>query len=152
MINYIRHDEQFHGVCKLSIGEEILGEIIVTEDPETHEDLIFIQHPAKTKVIEMDGNPNTKEQKVAMGFIKWMNFSDEDFYVLNEKDIMTIAPMSPEAIMMYKMWWRKAGNGGEDKDPGVPMNENMGLVGKVSEMRKKLEAQWKKPPKEKDSK
>ena len=50
------------------------------------------------------------------------------------------------------MWWRKAGNGGEDKDPGVPMNENMGLVGKVSEMRKKLEAQWKKPPKEKDSK
>ena len=67
MINYIRHDEQFHGVCKLSIGEEILGEIIVTEDPETHQDLIFIQHPAKTKVIEMDGNPNTKEQKVAMG-------------------------------------------------------------------------------------
>ena len=50
---------------------------------------------------------------------------------------------------MYKMWWRKEnGKHGEDPDPGVPMNENMGLVGKVSEMRKKLEDQWKK----KDSK
>ena len=35
MINYIRHDEQFYGVCKLSHGDEVLGEIIVTEDPET---------------------------------------------------------------------------------------------------------------------
>ena len=33
MINYIRHDEQFYGVCKLSHGDEVLGEIIVTEDP-----------------------------------------------------------------------------------------------------------------------
>ena len=52
MINYIRHDEQFYGVCKLSIGDEVLGEIIVTEDPETKQDLIFIQNPAKTKVID----------------------------------------------------------------------------------------------------
>ena len=44
---------------------------------------------------------------------------------------------------MYKMWWRKDGKQMDDMDPGVPMNENMGLVGKVSEMRKKLEDQWK---------
>jgi hypothetical protein len=56
---------------------------------------------------------------------------------------MTIAPMSTEAIMMYKMWWRKDGKLEDDQDPGVPMNENMGLVGKVSEMRKRLEDQWK---------
>jgi|TARA_A100001388_G_scaffold18817_1_gene12422 hypothetical protein len=150
MINYIRHDEQFHGVCKLSIGEEILGEIIVTEDPETHQDLIFIQHPAKTKVIEMDGNPNTKEQKVAMGFIKWMNFSDEDFYVLNEKDIMTIAPMSPEAIMMYKRWVRKEIQKIPEKDREVPMNESMGLITNVESARKILEKIFNNPQLPKD--
>ena len=150
MINYIRHDEQFHGVCKLSIGEEILGEIIVTEDPETHQNLIFIQHPAKTKVIEMDGNPNTKEQKVAMGFIKWMNFSDEDFYVLNEKDIMTIAPMSPEAIMMYKRWVRKEIQKIPEKDREVPMNESMGLITNVESARKILEKIFNNPQLPKD--
>jgi hypothetical protein len=51
--------------------------------------------------------------------------------------------MSTEAIMMYKMWWRKDGKLDREEDPGVPMNENMGLIGKVSEMRKKLEDQWK---------
>ena len=99
---------------------------------------------AEAYAIERDG-----ELGMAAGFVKWMMWSDEEFYIIQEPDIVTIAPMSTEAIMMYKMWWRKeSGKNGEDPDPGVPMNENMGLVGKVSEMRKKLEDQWKK----KDSK
>ena len=71
MINYIRHDEQFYGVCKLSVGDEVLGEIIVTEDPETKTDLIFIQHPAKTKVIDLDHpvSQNSKEQKNTLQLI-----------------------------------------------------------------------------------
>ena len=31
MINYIRHDEQFHGTVKLITGEEILGEVLLTK-------------------------------------------------------------------------------------------------------------------------
>jgi hypothetical protein len=141
MINYIRHDEQFYGVCKLSIGDEILGEIIVTEDPETNTDLIFIQHPAKTKIVDVSTpiTESAKEQKVAMGFIKWMNFSDEDFYVLGEKDIMTLAPMSPEAVMMYKRWVRKEIQKLPETEREVPMNASMGLLGKVEASRHLLE-------------
>ena len=98
----------------------------------------------------MDGNPNTKEQKVAMGFIKWMNFSDEDFYVLNEKDIMTIAPMSPEAIMMYKRWVRKEIQKIPEKDREVPMNESMGLITNVESARKILEKIFNNPQLPKD--
>ena len=147
MINYIRHDNEFYGIVKLVSGEEVMGSMIATiEDKCT---MIYVSDPLTPTLtpIEKDG-----EMGIAAGFTKWMMWSDEEVYIIQEPDIVTIAPMSTEAIMMYKMWWRKAGNGGEDKDPGVPMNENMGLVGKVSEMRKKLEAQWKKPPKEKDSK
>lgn len=50
MISYIRHDDQFYGTMKLTTGEEILGEILVTEDPETKTDLIFVQHPAKLRL------------------------------------------------------------------------------------------------------
>ena len=150
MINYIRHDEQFYGVCKLSIGDEVLGEIIVTEDPETKQDLIFIQHPAKTKVIDLDHpvHADSKEQKVAMGFIKWMNFSDEDFYVLGEKDIMTIAPMSPSSIMMYKRWVRKEIQRLPEKEREVPMNSSMGLLSTVDKARHLLERIYQKPIKD----
>mgnify|MGYP000176129838 FL=1 len=147
MINYIRHDNEFYGIVKLVSGEEVMGSMIATNEDNCT--MVYVSDPLTPTLtpIEKDG-----EMGIAAGFTKWMMWSDEEFYIIQEPDIVTIAPMSTEAIMMYKMWWRKAGNGAEDKDPGVPMNENMGLVGKVSEMRKKLEAQWKKPPKEKDSK
>jgi len=147
MINYIRHDNEFYGIVKLVSGEEVMGTMIATNEDNCT--MVYVSDPLTPTLtpIEKDG-----EMGIAAGFTKWMMWSDEEFYIIQEPDIVTIAPMSTEAIMMYKMWWRKEGRGSEDPDPGVPMNENMGLVGKVSEMRKKLEAQWKKPPKEKDSK
>ena len=79
---------------------------------------------------------------MAVGFIKWMMWSSEDFYIIEEKDILTVAPMSMESILMYKMWLRKE-CGGEKNDNAVDVNKNMGLVGKVSDARKKLEDIWK---------
>ena len=119
----------------------------VTEDPETKQDLIFIQNPAKTKVIDLDHpiQENSREQKVAMGFIKWMNFSDEDFYVISEKDIMTIAPMSPSSIMMYKRWVRKEIDRLPEKEREVPMNSSMGLLDTVDNARQLLERIYKNP-------
>ena len=54
-------------------------------------------------------------------------------------DIMTIAPMSREAMIMYKMWVRKEYGSIEDDEFEIGMNKNMGLVGKVAEARKRLE-------------
>ena len=45
---------------------------------------------------------------------------------------------------MYKLWKRKELGLDDDKHWEVDINKNMGLVGKVSEMRKKLEDLWKK--------
>ena len=146
MINYIRHDEQFYGTVKLSSGEEVLGEILVSTDPDTQSDMIFIQNPAKTKVIELDPDEDAKNQKVAMAFIRWMNFSDEDFYVLDESSVTTIAPMSKEAVMMYKRWVRKEILNEEDTDQEVPINKSMGLVAKVEDARKLLEKLFSEPP------
>lgn len=146
MINYIRHDEQFYGTVKLITGEEVLGEVLVSEDPETKQDLIFIQNPAKTKIVELDEDETG--QRVGMGFMRWMNFSEEDFYVIDEKSIMTIAPMSKEAVMMYKRWVRKEILNETDPDKGhIPMNKNMGLIGTVDQARELLEKLYKKDSK-----
>ena len=139
-INYIKHEQEFYGVCKLISGETIIGSMIATEeDNEPGVTLLYVSDPAVAQQhsVEKDG-----QMGMAVGFIKWMMWSSEDFYIIEEKDILTVAPMSMESILMYKMWLRKE-CGGEKNDNAVDVNKNMGLVCKVSDARKKLEDIWK---------
>ena len=139
MINYIRHDEQFFATLKLITGEEILGEAFVSEDPDTKKDMIFMQNPARTKIVELEVDSEDASQKVAMGFMKWMNFSDEDFYVIDAQSVVSIAPMSDEAIMLYKRWIKKEFKKEVHDEAEVPINKSMGLISKVEDARKLLE-------------
>ena len=138
MINYIRHDHEFYGVAKLSSGDEVMGVMIATkQDGQT---LIFVQDPATPKEAPMKRGD---EVGLAIGLVKWMMWSDEEFFILQEADIISVAPMSFPAQSMYKLWLRKEQGIDDDRNWQVDVNKNMGLVGKVSEMRKKLEDQWK---------
>ena len=137
MINYIRHDHEFYGVAKLSSGDEVMGVMIATkQDGQT---LIFVQDPATPKEAPMKRGD---EVGLAIGLVKWMMWSDEEFFILQEGDIISIAPMSFAATAMYKLWLRKEQGIDDDKNWQVDVNKNMGLVGKVSVMRMKLEDQW----------
>ena len=137
MINYIRHDHEFHGVAKLSSGEEVMGVMMaMKQDGQT---LIFVQDPATPKEAPMKRGD---EVGLAIGLVKWMMWSDEEFFILQEGDIISIAPMSFSATAMYKLWLRKEQGIDDDANWQVDVNKNMGLVGRVSEMRKKLEDQW----------
>ena len=69
-------------------------------------------------------------------------FSDESFYMGCEDDIVTVAPMAMDAILMYKMWVRKE-KGASKNEVEIKINKNMGLIGKVSDARSKLEDFWK---------
>jgi hypothetical protein len=139
MINYIRHDHEFYGVAKLSSGDEVMGVMIATK--EEGQTLVFVQDPATPKEAPMKRGD---EVGLAIGLVKWMMWSDEEFFILQEGDIISIAPMSIGAENMYKLWKRKELGLDDDKHWEVDINKNMGLVGKVSEMRKKLEDLWKK--------
>ena len=137
MINYIRHDHEFHGVAKLSSGEEVMGVMMaMKQDGQT---LIFVQDPATPKEAPMKRGD---EVGLAIGLVKWMMWSDEEFFILQEGDIISIAPMSFAATSMYKLWLRKEQGIDDDANWQVDVNKNMGLVGKVSEIRKRLEDQW----------
>ena len=138
MINYIRHDHEFYGVAKLSSGDEVMGVMIATkQDGQT---LIFVEEPATPREAPVRKGD---EGGLAIGLVKWMMWSDEKFFILQEADVISIAPMSFPAQSMYKLWLRKEQGIDDDRNWQVDVNKNMGLVGKVSEMRKKLEDQWK---------
>ena len=137
MINYIRHDHEFYGVAKLSSGDEVMGVMIATkQDGQT---LIFVEEPATPREAPVRKGD---EVGLAIGLVKWMMWSDEKFFILQEADVISIAPMSFPAQSMYKHWLRREQGVDDDKNWQVDVNKNMGLVGKVSEMRKKLEDQW----------
>jgi hypothetical protein len=142
MISYIKHDEQFFGVVKLITGEELLGEVLVSEDPDTKQDMIFIQNPAKTKMVELD--TNSDHERIGMGLMRWMNFSEEVFYVVEERSIISIAPMSKEAVHMYSRWVKKEIENEDEPEHGeVAMKKNMGLISTVEEARYLLEKLYK---------
>ena len=113
--------------------------IATIEDDNPDKTVFYIQEPATPNMhqVEKDGNIG-----MAVGLLKWMMFSDEDFYMVNEDDVVTVAPMSMDSILMYKMWVRKECKTSKT-DVEVKMNPNMGLVGKVSDFRSKLEDFWK---------
>ena len=139
-IQYIRHEQEFYGVIKLKTGDTLLGSMIATQEDDNPDKTVFyIQEPATPNMhqVEKDG-----QMGMAVGLLKWMMFADEDFYMVNEDDIITVAPMSMDSILMYKLWVRKECKTSKT-DVEVKMNPNMGLVGKVSDFRSKLEDFWK---------
>ena len=139
-IQYIRHEQEFYGVIKLKTGDTLLGSMIATQEDDNPDKTVFyIQEPATPNMhqVEKDG-----QMGMAVGLLKWMMFADEDFYMVNEDDIITVAHMSMDSILMYKMWVRKECKTSKT-DVEVKMNPNMGLVGKVSDFRSKLEDFWK---------
>ena len=148
MINYAKHDEDFYGVIKLTNGEEILAKTVLTED--NGETLIFISSPVLIQHVMKD-LADGKTMR-AMGFANWMQMSDEEFFILREKDIITIASMSKEVIFMYETFI----NNGEEFDPDefeskelkdsnlhIKPDSKMGYLGKVEEARKLFEEIYK---------
>tara|TARA_B100000131_G_scaffold277815_1_gene281911 strand:+ start:3771 stop:4232 length:462 start_codon:yes stop_codon:yes gene_type:complete len=150
MISYIQHDKEFFGVIKLTNGEEIVGEMICTEDIEEKNkgtSMIFISNPGKIKQVEV-----AKEQQVGVGIaiIKWHFFSEEEFYIVTEKDIISIAPLSKTGIFAYKNFLRgERGMSESDSENGRTMNKDMGSLGTVGNARNLLEKMYRAPSSDK---
>jgi hypothetical protein len=136
MINYAKHDEEFYGIFKLVNGDEVLGKAVLTEDEG--ETLVFIQDPVCTQIITRE----TDDDRVVrgLGFTRWMNLSDEEFYILREKDIVTVASMSKQSIFLYETFL--LGDDVLDKkkeQTKTDIKNTNGYVGKIGEARKMFE-------------
>ena len=135
MINYTKKDQDFHGIFKLVSGEEVLAKAVITED--SGECLVFMQDPV---VIHTITNPISDNKVMrGMGFTKWMPMSDEDFFIVRDRDIVTMGTMSKPIILMYEAFI------GGDIDPNVdhkrkpPPKHSEGYLGKIEEARKRFE-------------
>ena len=137
MISYAKHEEEFYGVFKLVSGEEVLGKAVLTED--SGETLCFVQNPVSTIVVNNKDDAGRNVRGV--GFAKWMQFSDEDFYIIREKDVLTVSSMSKEVSFMYEAFVQSENNGKPPKKDRskVDPEPNMGYLGKIHDARSLFE-------------
>lgn len=138
MINYAKHDEEFYGIIKLTTGEEILSKAVLTEDQG--ETIIFLSDPVLLEIFTRE----LEDGKVAkgLGFSSWMQMSDEEFFIVHEKDVVAIATMSKETIVMYENYLN--GNSPKDLDTSkVNLDQGMGYRGNINDARKLFEKIYK---------
>mgnify|MGYP003141992522 FL=1 len=141
MISYAKHEEEFYGVFKLVSGEEVLGKAVLTED--SGETLSFIQNPVCTLVVNKETDDGRQVRGV--GFAKWMQFSDEDFYIIREKDVLTVSSMSKEVSFMYEAFIQSENNGKPPKKDRskIDPKPQMGYLGKIDAARNMFEKLFK---------
>mgnify|MGYP001056435427 CR=1 FL=1 len=138
MISYARHDEEFYGIFKLLNGEEVLGKAVLTEDEGST--LVFIQDPVSTQIVTKESDDGRTIRGI--GFAKWMQFSDEDFFIIQEKDILTVTSMSKEVTFLYEAFL--LGDNLDKKDTTkIDPEPEMGYLGKINEARSRFERIYK---------
>ena len=141
MISYAKHEEEFYGVFKLVSGEEVLGKAVLTED--SGETLCFIQNPVCTLVVNKETEDGRQVRGV--GFAKWMQFSDEDFYIIREKDVLTVSSMNKEVTFMYEAFVQSENKGRPPKKDHskIDPQPQMGYLGQIVEARSIFEKLFK---------
>ena len=145
MLNYVKHDEEFHCSIKLNNGDEIIARAVVSIDDTTEQELVYLEDPllVQTFTKEIDGDKAVR----GLGFTKWMNFSDEEFYIISSDAILTMASLSKEMVFVYEAFLATQRKDGtvrskipkESDDYKVTLTDNEGSLGKIAEARKKLE-------------
>jgi hypothetical protein len=137
MITYIRHDEEFYGVVKLTTGHDVIGKMIAME--EEHKTLLYIQDPAEVKIHELKNQH--KENKITKGisFNKWFALSDEDFYIVSEETILSVASLSKEIIGYYNVWVKEQDPDYKSEIAEVEVTKDFGKLGTIKEAKQKLE-------------
>jgi hypothetical protein len=86
-----------------------------------------------------------EDGKVArgMGFSHWMQMSDEEFFILREKDIISLASLSKEYIVMYEAYL--SGDDSHAQRKKIDLDRDMGYLGKIDDARKLFERIYKNP-------
>ena len=78
-----------------------------------------------------------------IGFSKWMQLSDEDFYVIREKDILTISAMSKQTEFMYKSYLQGESPDSRRERMEQEPNKHLGYLGSIDTARSLFEKMYK---------
>lgn len=134
--------ETFHATIKLITGEEVLAEVMPTN--EHGMEFFVLSNPITiAENIQID-----QEKGIAIsGMIpkKWMNFANDDLTILNRQHVISMSEMDKFGVEFYN----KALIAAKATSPikkKVETKDNSGFIGMIESFRKKLEGTYEDSP------
>lgn len=134
--------DPFHATVKLITGEEVLAEVMPTE--ENGSEFFVLSNP----IIISENVQIDQEKGIAIsGLIpkKWMTYSSDDMSLVNKTHIVSISELDSFGVDFYEKALVVARATSPIKRK-VTTDKNSGFVGKIESLRKKLEKDYKDSP------
>ena len=128
-------NESFFATLKLTTAEEVLSEVLPQEEAGT--DFFVLSNPI---VIAETQQVDTEKGVMMSGLMprKWMLFSNEDLSIVYKQHVVSISEMDKFGADFY----RKALVAAKCSSPvkrKIDTKNHSGFIGKIEQMRKKLQ-------------
>jgi hypothetical protein len=130
-------EEEFFSTIKLTTGEELVAKVCYMPD----ENQLLIENPKKVEPIKQRRNGEMVEGFV---LVDWIHSTYDQMFVLSMDRIVTMSELD-KRVERYYLSTIDGSNEQEDHGRVQPshLNQRMGYLGSVSEMKKKLEKIYK---------
>ena len=122
-------EDEFYATLKLKTGEEIFCKVCASEEEDRT--LLLVSHPITVQEIK------NKVGIIGYKVEPWLKTTDEDLFILNLNDILTMSESSDmEMIHMYQSFIKDTTL---EKNSKQRMNRKMGYLGNESDTKETLE-------------
>jgi len=130
-------EEEFYSTIKLTTGEEIVAKVCYLKD----EDQLLVENPKKVEAVK-----SRKNGELVQGFVlvDWIHSTYDNMFILSMDRILTMSELDKRIQRYYLS--TVDGNDEEKSGGRVPsskLNEKIGYLGSVNDMKKTLEKIYK---------
>jgi hypothetical protein len=127
-------EEEFYSTIKLVTGEEIVSKVCYLEDEQS----LLLENPKKVMEIKQRKNGETVEGFV---LVDWIHSTYENMFVLPMERVLTMSELDKR----IEKYYLSILDGNEDtgKVETSKLNQRLGYLGSVKEMKKTLEKIYK---------
>jgi hypothetical protein len=130
-------EEEFYSTIKLTTGEEIVAKVCYLKD----EDQLLVENPKKVEAVK-----SRKNGELVQGFVlvDWIHSTYDKMFILSMDRILTMSELDKRIQRYYLS--TVDGNDEEESGGRVPsskLNEKIGYLGSVNDMKKTLEKIYK---------
>ena len=123
--------DDFYATVKLKCGDEIFAKVSASDEGDRM--LLLVSNPIVVEEIKQRGNIQ------GFKFEPWLKTSNEDLFILNLDDVLTLSESENiEMIMFYKDYVKKM-----NKSNLTKLNKKMGYITSVNEAKDVLEKLYK---------
>ena len=120
-------EDDFYATVKLKCGDEIFAKICASDEGDRT--LLLVSNPIVVEEVKARG------QLTGFKFEPWLKTSNEDLFIINLDDVLTLSESENiEMIMFYKDYIKKM-----NKSNLTKLNKKMGYVSTVDDAKELLE-------------